>query len=171
MDCSPPGSSVHGISQARILEWVAISFSRGSFPPRDRTCIPCISRWILHHWATKRGLEGGDRSKNTANLRAMPGSIPNYGNKVSHTNFSGFPVYGKDTFRTSLVLQDFPGVLQWLRNEFDCWFRKIPYAKGQRSLCTTNAEPSLWSPRSVTRGHSSDKPWHHKQRVALTCRN
>ena len=32
MDCSPPGSSVHGISQARILEWVAISFSRGSFP-------------------------------------------------------------------------------------------------------------------------------------------
>ena len=32
MDCSPPGSSVHGISQARILEWVAISFSRGMFP-------------------------------------------------------------------------------------------------------------------------------------------
>ena len=35
MDCSPPGSSVHGIFQARILEWVAISFSRGSSPPRD----------------------------------------------------------------------------------------------------------------------------------------
>ena len=34
MDCSPPGSSVHGILQARILEWVAISFSRGSSPPR-----------------------------------------------------------------------------------------------------------------------------------------
>ena len=33
MDCSPPGSSVHGISQARILEWVAISFSRGSSQP------------------------------------------------------------------------------------------------------------------------------------------
>ena len=33
--CSPPGSSVHGIFQARILEWVAISFSRGSFGPRD----------------------------------------------------------------------------------------------------------------------------------------
>ena len=31
MDCSPPGSSIHGVSQARILEWVAISFSRGSF--------------------------------------------------------------------------------------------------------------------------------------------
>ena len=39
MDCSPPGSSVHGILQARILEWVAISFSRGSSPPWDRTHI------------------------------------------------------------------------------------------------------------------------------------
>ena len=37
MDLSPPGSSVHGIFQARILEWVAISFSRGSSQPRDRT--------------------------------------------------------------------------------------------------------------------------------------
>ena len=37
MDCSPPGSSVHGIFQARILEWCAISFSRGSSQPRDRT--------------------------------------------------------------------------------------------------------------------------------------
>ena len=37
MDCSPPGSSIHGIFQARILEWVAISFSRGSSQPRDRT--------------------------------------------------------------------------------------------------------------------------------------
>jgi len=39
MDCSPPGSSVHGILQARILEWVAISFSRGSSQPRDQTHI------------------------------------------------------------------------------------------------------------------------------------
>ena len=39
MDCSPPNSSVHGILQARILEWVAISFSMGSCPPRGRTCI------------------------------------------------------------------------------------------------------------------------------------
>ena len=37
MDCSPPGSSVHGIFQARILEWVAISFSRVSSQPRDQT--------------------------------------------------------------------------------------------------------------------------------------
>ena len=42
-DCSPPGSSVHGIFQARTLERVAISFSWGSSQPRDRTCSPCGS--------------------------------------------------------------------------------------------------------------------------------
>ena len=69
MDYSPPGSSVHGILQARILEWVAISFSRGSSRPRDRTQVShiagrcfnllaireevyintriCVGRWIL----------------------------------------------------------------------------------------------------------------------------
>ena len=55
MNCSPPGSSVPGISQARILEWVAISFSSGSSQPRDRTCVSCVScivRWILYLWAT-----------------------------------------------------------------------------------------------------------------------
>ena len=42
MDCSPPGSSVHGIFQAWILEWVAISFSRGSSQHRDQTQVSCI---------------------------------------------------------------------------------------------------------------------------------
>ena len=41
-DCSPPGSSVHGILQARILEWIAICFFRGSSQPRDRTWVSCI---------------------------------------------------------------------------------------------------------------------------------
>ena len=43
LDCSPPGLSVHGVSQARILEWVAMPFSRGSSWPRDQTCITCVS--------------------------------------------------------------------------------------------------------------------------------
>ena len=54
-DCSPPGSSVPGILQARTLEWVTISSSRGSFQPRGRThisCISCIGRQILYCWAT-----------------------------------------------------------------------------------------------------------------------
>ena len=45
MDCGLPGSSVQGILQARILQWVAIPSSRGSFQPRDRIC---ISLWFLH---------------------------------------------------------------------------------------------------------------------------
>ena len=53
MDCSPPGSSVHGIFEARILEQVAISFSRGSSRPRDQTCVSCIGRQILYHWAAR----------------------------------------------------------------------------------------------------------------------
>ena len=52
MDHSPPGSSVRGILQARILEWVAISFSRRSSPPKDWTCVSGIGRQILYHWAT-----------------------------------------------------------------------------------------------------------------------
>ena len=53
MDCTPPGSSVHGILQARILEWVAIVFSRRSSWPRGRTCVSGVSwvgRCILHHY-------------------------------------------------------------------------------------------------------------------------
>ena len=48
VDCSPPGSSVLEIFQARILEWVVISSSRGSSQPRDRTCISCIGRRVLY---------------------------------------------------------------------------------------------------------------------------
>ena len=43
LDCSPPGSSVYGISWTRILDWDAISFSRGSFQPRDQTCASCMA--------------------------------------------------------------------------------------------------------------------------------
>ena len=50
MDCSSPGSSIHGILQARILEWVAISFSRGSSWPRDRTQVSCIAGRFFTDW-------------------------------------------------------------------------------------------------------------------------
>ena len=52
MDCSPPASSAHGIFQARTLEWVVISYSRGSSQPRNWTCvcrISCIGRHVLYH--------------------------------------------------------------------------------------------------------------------------
>ena len=61
MDCSPPGSSLYGILQAKILEWVAIPFSRGSSRPRDQTWISCIDRWTLYHWAIRETPENINR--------------------------------------------------------------------------------------------------------------
>ena len=52
MDYSLPGSSVRAVFHARILEWVAVSHSRGFSWPRDWTCVSCIGRQILYHWAT-----------------------------------------------------------------------------------------------------------------------
>ena len=76
MDCSPPGSSVHGIFQARIVEWVAISFSRGSSPSRDWTCVSCVlcvGRQILYHCATWEALFewSGSRSVMSDSLRPL----------------------------------------------------------------------------------------------------
>ena len=54
MDCSLLGSSVYGISQARILEWVFIHFSRGSFRSRDQTQVSCSAGGFFIVWATKK---------------------------------------------------------------------------------------------------------------------
>ena len=53
IDCSPPGSSVHGILQATILEWVVVSFSRVSSPPRDQTPVSCIAGRFFTIWTTR----------------------------------------------------------------------------------------------------------------------
>ena len=57
MDCSPPGSSVHGILQARRLEWVAMPSSRGSSQPRDRTQVSRIAGGFFTVWATRGAQE------------------------------------------------------------------------------------------------------------------
>ena len=72
MNCSPPGSSVHGILQARILEWVAISSSRGSSQPIDRTRLSEIEIFIRQ----LKGLPGHSGSKESACNAGDPGSIP-----------------------------------------------------------------------------------------------
>ena len=66
MDCSPPGSSIHGILQARILEGVVISSSGRSFQSRDWTpvsCVSCTGRLILYNWATWEAQEHIDKVK------------------------------------------------------------------------------------------------------------
>ena len=57
MDCSPPGFSIHGILQARILEWAAIPFSRGSSRPRDQTQASHVARGLFTVWATREALK------------------------------------------------------------------------------------------------------------------
>ena len=56
VDCSPPGSPVHGILQARILEWVAMTSSRGSSQPRDWTQVSCIAGRFFTIWTTREAL-------------------------------------------------------------------------------------------------------------------
>ena len=59
VDCSPPGSSIHGILQTRTLEWVASSFSRGSSQPRDRTWVSCIAGKCFNHQGSSTGHQKG----------------------------------------------------------------------------------------------------------------
>ena len=78
VDCSLPGSSDHGIFQARVLEWVAISFSRGSSQPRDRTQVFCIASRLFTVWATLEAQTW------TPSLRIIYGS-PNQQRFKKHT--------------------------------------------------------------------------------------
>ena len=71
MDYSLPGTSVHGILQARLLEWVAISDLGGSSRPRHRThvsSVSCIGKWILYHWATWEALRAEGSRVNEEDL-------------------------------------------------------------------------------------------------------
>ena len=62
MDCSLLGSSVHGIFQARVLEWVAIPFSQGSSWPWDWTWVSCIAGRFFTVWTTREVQRGGDQT-------------------------------------------------------------------------------------------------------------
>ena len=68
VDCSPPSFSIHGILQARILEWVAISFSRGSSLPRDWTQVSCIADRLFTIWATREASSGIEIFKKSVSL-------------------------------------------------------------------------------------------------------
>ena len=81
MDCSLPGSSVHGILQARILEWVAISSFRGSSRPRDQTQVSCIAGRFFTIWATKEAEEdkcNSNLKNNTRGFSLQPSGSPNW---------------------------------------------------------------------------------------------
>ena len=73
MDCSLPGSSVHGILQARIIEWVAISYFKRSSQPRGRTPIFCIDRQVLYHCVTWETLRF---DSSLSNVLILYGDVP-----------------------------------------------------------------------------------------------
>ena len=93
-DCSPPGFSVHGILQARILEWVAIPFSRGSSQPRDWTLVSYIASRFFTIWATReaQGYWSGWPIPSPADL-PNPGTEP------------GSPALQADSLPTELSLE------------------------------------------------------------------
>ena len=69
LDSSPPGSSVHGILQARILEWVTVPFSRGSSWPNSQTHLSLTGRRVLHHCSW----DGKESACNAEDLSLIPG--------------------------------------------------------------------------------------------------
>ena len=81
MNCSAPGSSVHRFFQARILEWVAISFSKGSCRPRNQTQISCITgkflhcRWVLYQLSYEGSSEGRRPSSQVLQGSAVQSSL------------------------------------------------------------------------------------------------
>ena len=100
MDCSPPGSSVHGILQARILEWFAMPSSRGSSQPRDRTQVSHIADGFFAVCATKEALIEAD----WAQLRKQLSGLPSW-------------LTGKES------------TCPCRRHGFNLWTRKIPHAR------------------------------------------
>ena len=82
---SPPGSSVHGISQARILESVAISFSRGFTQPRDQSHISCIGRQVLYHLGHPSLLVSKDHY--SINLSHFPTLLSKVNRKQNNRDF------------------------------------------------------------------------------------
>ena len=76
-DCSPTGFCVHGALQARILEWFAIPFSKGSSLPRDRTCVSCTGRQVLYPGSPKFPLlNANEGSWNMVVLWRAPATEP-----------------------------------------------------------------------------------------------
>ena len=90
----PPGSSVHEIFQARILESIAVSSSRGSSRPGDRTWISCSGRQILYHWATKEELSPHTQHSfvNQVQFSSVAQSCPTLFDPMNHS-MPGLPVH------------------------------------------------------------------------------
>ena len=130
VDCSSPGSSVHWIFQAKILEWVAIPFSKGSSWPRDRTQVSCIAGRFLTLWATK---------ETSLPLNPFNSFVFIY-KTINRIRVSGFP--------HSPVFKNLPCNTEETGSIPDP--ARSLHAMGQLRPCATTTEPALLSPRAAT---------------------
>ena len=123
MDCRVPGSSVHGVLQARILKWVAIFFSRGTSWPRDGTRVSCIGRWIFFFFTT-----GSQDWK-----RSVFSPIPKKGNAKECSNYHTIALF---SYASKVMLKILQVRLQQYVNhelpDVQAGFRK---GRNQRSNC------------------------------------
>ena len=115
-DCSPPGSSVQGIIQARTLEWVVIFFSRGSSRPRDPTHVSCIAGGFFTDWTTREASKpplNGIYFFNTScflSAKAYPTVFATQWTVTPHDPLSvGFPRQEYWSGLACLLPGDFPG--------------------------------------------------------------
>ena len=108
MDCSPPGSSVHGILQVRILKWVAISFSRGSSQPRDQTQVFCTAGRLFTIWATR------EYDSAISLLRIYTKTAKTLTQKGTFT-----PVFTAALFTIAMIWEQ-PNYHQWINQEGKC---------------------------------------------------
>ena len=152
VDCSLPGSSVHGVLQARRLEWVAISFSRGSSQPHV-SCLAYIGRQILYHCTTWEA-HGQEQvplklCQAEGNVQAMLVS-PHFAYLVSLESFAS---QFQDLFQPQLPL------VSWVVVPDSSWSVSCPqaqftvYCAGQRSCCKASGSLMLlcgiWSTRII----------------------
>ena len=138
MDCSPPGSSVHGILQARVLEWVAISFSRESSWPRDQTQFPHIAGGCFTLWATREALAASKLAlppplvSNQASTDLMMPTCTGVSHHYSGYGFKCSPLHGTNGKEPAC---------QHRRHKiyrFNPWVRNIPWRRAWQPI------PVLW---------------------------
>ena len=159
VDCSPPGSSVHGIFQARIVEWVAISFSRGSSPSRDWTCVSCIGRQILYHCATWEALFKWSGSRSVTSDSLWPhGLYSPWSSLGQNTEVSSlsllqgiFPTHRSNPgllycrrILCQLIHKGSPRILEWLAYAFSRGSSQSRIEPGSPALRVDSLPTELW---------------------------
>ena len=127
MDCSPSGSSVHEIFQARILEWVAISLSRGFSQPRDQTQVSCTAGRFFTDWATR-----------AAHISIYICPNPQNINHRENPNVSGLWTLGGDVSVGSLIL-----TCTTVVQEVNSWGKLCEGRRYTRTFCLLNFAMNL----------------------------